>query len=525
MSDESIKEAPQENPEMKRGRRGGGRDARRQARSASAAAEAQAYITRAVPPIDILHDEAAEIIEANAETVLEEIGIDFRDDPEALDILRGVGCDVQGERVHFPRGLARQLCATAPAQFTQHARNPARSVEVGGDNLVFAPVYGPPFVRDLAGKRRYAEIEDFRNFVKLVYMLPGLHHSGGTLCEPVDLPVTKRHLEMVYSHIKYSDKPFMGSVTAPTRAEDSVSLAKIVFGEEFVAQNCVMVSLINANSPMVWDDTMLGALKVYARAGQGTVLSPFILAGAMSPVSVAGTLTQTLAEAMSGIAFAQAVKPGAPVIFGSFASSISMQSGAPTFGTPEPAKVLYACSKLARRLGVPFRSGGSLTASKTADAQAAYESAHTILPTVMGGVNFALHSAGWLEGGLVADFAKLLLDADQLTMMSSMGAGIDMSENGQAMDALRETGPGQHFLGAAHTQANFETAFWRSGLADYGTFEQWLAEGSVEAEARARARAAKMLESYEAPPLDPALDEALRAFIDQRMDALPDAEY
>lgn len=509
----------------KRSRRGGGRESRRQARSGSGQDQIKAYITRNVPPIDILNDEAVELIEENAEVVLEEIGIEFRDDPEALEILKGVGCDVQGERVHFPRGLARQLCQTAPSTFTQHARNPARSVEIGGDNLVFAPVYGPPFVRDLNGERRYAEIEDFRNFVKLIYMLPGLHHSGGTVCEPVDLPVTKRHLEMVYAHMRYSDKPFMGSVTAPSRAEDTVNMAKILFGEEFVNNNCVMVSLINANSPMTWDDTMLGALKVYARAGQGTILSPFILAGAMSPVSVAGTLTQTLAEAMSGIAFSQAVNPGAPVIFGSFASSISMQTGAPTFGTPEPAKVLYGCSKLARRLGVPFRSGGSLTAAKTADAQAAYESAHTILPTVMGGVNFCLHSAGWMEGGLVADYAKLLLDADQLTMMDSLVSGIDVSDNGLALDALRETGPGQHFLGASHTQANFETAFWRSSMADYGTYEQWSSEGSVEAEARARKKATKMLEGYVAPDLDPEIDAKLRAYIDERMAALPDTDY
>ena len=509
---------------QRRGRRGGGRDARRQMRASGGAAAAP-YITRGIPPVDILTDEAAEIIEDNAETILEEIGIDFLEDPEALDLLRNAGCDVRGERVHFPRGLARKLCETVPSSFTQHARNPERSVEIGGNNMVFAPVYGPPFVRDLQNERRYATIEDFRNFVKLVYMLPGLHHSGGTVCEPVDLPVTKRHLDMVYAHLRYTDKPFMGSVTAPDRAEDTLNLAKIVFGEDVVGQKCVMVSLINANSPMTWDDTMLGALKVYARAGQGTIISPFILAGAMSPVSVAGTLTQILAEAMSGIAFAQALKPGSPVIFGSFASSISMQTGAPTFGTPEPAKVLYGCSKLARRLGVPFRSGGSLTGAKTTDAQAAYESAHTLLPTVLGGVNFALHSAGWLEGGLVADYAKLILDADQLTMMDSMVDGIDVSENGLALDALREAGPGQHFLGAGHTQANFETAFWRSSMADNTTFEQWDSDGRIEAEARARKKATDMLAAYEAPALDPAIDEALMAYIAQRKSALPDSEY
>ena len=476
-------------PERK-SRRGGGRGARREARGAAQDINSP-YLVREIEPVDILSEEACQLIEENAETVLEEIGIDFRDDPEALTILKDKGCDIKGERVHFPAAW-RAGCAKP-----HHLRLPSMHVilpalfhfEIGGKNTVFAPVYGPPFVRDLTGERRYAEIEDFNNFVKLIYMLPGLHHSGGTVCEPVDLPVTKRHLDMVYAHLRYSDKPFMGSVTAPERAQDTVNMAKIVFGEEFVGPNCVTVSLINANSPMTWDDTMLGALKVYAKNGQGTVISPFILAGAMSPVSVAGTLTQILAEAMSGIAFAQAVNPGAPVIFGSFASSISMQTGAPTFGTPEPAKVLYGCAKLARRLGVPFRSGGSLTGAKTADAQAAYESAHTLMPTVLGGVNFALHSAGWMEGGLVADYAKLLLDADQLTMMDSMVSGIDVSENGLALDALREAGPGQHFLGSSHTQANFETAFWRSSMADNtllssgtvtGAWNQKLARGKSD---------------------------------------------
>ena len=509
---------------QRRSRRGGGRDARRQLR-AGGGVQAAPYVTRKIPPVDILSDEAAEIIEANAETILEEIGIDFLEDPEALETLRDAGCDIRGERVHFPRGLARKLCATAPSSFTQHARNPSRSVEIGGNNMVFAPVYGPPFVRDLENERRYATIEDFRNFVKLAYMLPGFHHSGGTVCEPVDLPVTKRHLEMIYVHQRLSDKPYMGSVTAPERAQDTVDMSKILFGEDFVAGNTVTTSLINANSPMTWDGTMLGALKVYARNNQAVITSPFILAGAMSPVSVAGTLAQTLAEAMSGIAFTQLIRPGAPAIFGSFASSMSMQTGAPTFGTPEPAKVLLGCAKLARRLGVPFRSGGSLTGSKTADAQAAYESANTIMPTVMGGVNFVLHAGGWMEGGLVADYAKLVLDADQLTMMQNMVDGIDVTENGQAMDALRETGPGKHFLGSSHTQVNFETAFWRSDMADNTTYEQWSSEGSVESHARARDRARKMLDAFEAPEIDAATDEALRAFITKRMEELPDAEY
>jgi trimethylamine--corrinoid protein Co-methyltransferase len=510
-------------PERK-GRRSGGRSARREAR-ASSKGLSKPFITRQIPAMDILSDEAAEIIENNAEIILEEVGIDFKDDPEALQILKEAGADVKGERVHFSRGMCRKLCETAPSEFTQHARNSDRSVEIGGNNTVFAPVYGPPFIRDLEGERRYATIEDFRNIVKLTYMHPGLHHSGGTVCEPVDLPVPKRHLEMVYAHMKYSDKPYMGSVTSGERAQDSVDMSKILFGEHFVKENVVIVSLINANSPMAWDDTMLGALKAYARNNQAVIIAPFMLAGAMSPASVAGTLAQTLAEAMSGIAFTQLINPGAPVIFGSFASSMSMQTGAPTFGTPEPFNVLLGCAKLARRLGVPFRSGGSLTAAKTVDAQAAYESALTIVPTVIAGVNFVLHAAGWMEGGLVTDYRKLLLDADQLTMMQRMVGGIDISENGQAMDAIREVGPGQHFLGSQHTQRNFEDAFWRSELADNTTYEQWSSEGSVESAKRAEGRARQMLAEYEEPPIDPATDEALKAFVAKRMEELPDSEF
>ena len=504
------------------GRGGGGAEARRAARRGGGV-KALRYITRKIPLYEPLSEEGLSLIEENADTVLEEIGIEFREDPEALALLKDAGADVQGERVRFPRGLCRELIKTAPAEFTQHARNPERNVQIGGKNLVFAPVYGPPFVTDLEQGRRYATLEDFKNFVKLAYALPALHHSGGTVCEPVDVPVNKRHLDMVYSHLKYSDKPFMGSVTAPERAEDSVAMAKIVFGEDFVENNTVMINLINANSPMTFDATMLGALKTYARHNQACIVTPFILAGAMSPVTPAGTLTQTLAEAMAGMALAQLVRPGAPVVFGSFASSISMQSGAPTFGTPEPALVLYGAAALARRLGVPFRSGGSLCGSKVPDAQASYESAQTLLPSVLGGVNFMLHAAGWLEGGLASSYEKLVMDADQLGMMQTLCEGYDLSENGQAMDALREVGPGSHFLGCAHTQANFETAFFRSNIADNNSFEQWEAEGRHDAYRRANALWKNILAGYEAPALDPATDEALQAYIAEKKASMPDA--
>ncbi len=506
----------------RRRRSAGGADARRARRQGGRALKLP-FIRRTLAEQLVLDEEGLALIEANAERVLQEIGIEFREDAEALEMWRQAGADVSGERVRFPAGLCRELLKTAPASFVQHARNPERSVEIGGKATVFAPVYGPPFVRDLDHGRRYGTIEDFRNLVKLAYQAPALHHSGGTVCEPVDIPVNKRHLDMVYAHIRYSDQPFMGSVTAPERAADSVTMARLLFGEEFVEENCVLINLINVNSPMVFDGTMLGALKTYARAGQASIVTPFILAGAMSPVTIAGTLTQILAEVLAGAAFTQLCRPGAPVVMGTFASSISMQSGAPTFGTPEPALVLYGAAQFARRLGIPFRSGGSLCASKVADAQAAYESAQTLIPSVMAGTNFVLHGAGWLEAGLVSSYEKFVMDCDQLAMMQRFSQGIDLSENGQAMDAIAEVGPGSHYLGCAHTQANFEDVFYRSTIADNNSFEQWFAEGAHTAEERANALWKKWLAEYEAPPLDEAIDEALKAFIDKTKASMPDA--
>jgi trimethylamine--corrinoid protein Co-methyltransferase len=505
-----------------RGERGGAA-ARRAARTGGGAGEQLTYIKRNIPLYEVLSEEGLALIEANADTVLEEIGIEFRDDAEALALWKEAGADVRGERVHFPKGLPRSLLKTAPSVFTQHARNPARSVQIGGDATVFVPVYGPPFVRDLDGNRRYATIEDFRNFVKLSYLAPSIHHSGGTVCEPVDVPVNKRHLDMMLAHMTLSDKPYMGSVTAPERAEDTVAMSRILFGDEFVEQNTVVINLINANSPMVFDETMLGAAKVYARANQATIITPFILAGAMSPVTVAGTLTQVLAEVLAGAAFTQLVRPGAPVLFGTFASSISMQSGAPTFGTPEPALVSYGAGQLARRLGLPFRTGGSLCASKIPDAQAAYESANTMNSTLMSGTNFVLHAAGWLEGGLASCYEKFIMDVDQLGMAQKFSEGVDLSENGQAMDAIREVGPGSHYLGCTHTQANFQTAFYRSSIADNNSFEQWKAEGERTAPQRANDIARRWLENYEAPYLDPGIRDGLNDFVARKKESMPDA--
>ncbi|WP_428027484.1 trimethylamine methyltransferase family protein [Altererythrobacter sp.] len=508
---------------MARPGRSGGRRGRAEAAAAATPARA-AYIERNIPPYEVLSDADYSIIEANADTILEEIGIDIKDDPESIALFVKAGATADGERVRFPRGMCRELIQkSAPRQFTQFARNQANNVEIGGKNTVLVPAYGSPFVYSREGGRRYATIEDFRNFVKLAYMADSLHHSGGTICEPVDLPVNKRHFDMIYSHIKYSDKAFMGSVTHPDRAEDSVTMAKIVFGEDFVENNCVLVNLINANSPMTFDDTMLGSLKVYARHNQAVMVSPFIVAGAMSPVTVAAVAAQSLAEGMVGMSLAQLIRPGAPVIYGNFVSSMSMQSGAPTFGTPEASLVINTGAALARRLGVPFRSAGGFTASKVPDAQAAYEAANTLQQGLLAGVNFMLHTAGWLEGGLAMGYEKFVMDADQAAMLAVYAKGVDLSENGQAMDALREVGPGQHFLGCSHTQRNFKSAFYRSTIADNNSYEQWTEDGAQTAEQRAETLYKELLASYTPPELDPGVDAQLVKFMEDRKASFPDS--
>lgn len=505
----------------KRSRGGGG--AARRAERTSVQVETARYIERNIPNMELLDDAALEMIEDHAEQVLEEVGVNFVQNPAALERWRAAGANVDGERVRIPRGLARELIKTAPSRFTQHARNPAKSVEIGGNSLVLAPVYGPPFVRDADGGRRYATIEDFRKFVKLGQMCKWLHHSGGTVCEPTDVPVNKRHLDMLLAHMTLSDKPFMGSVTEPSRAQDSVDMAGILFGKEFVQDNTVMTSLININSPLTFDDVMMGALEIYAANNQACIISPFIVGGAMAPVSVAGTLVQVLAETLAGVAYAQLVRPGAPVIMGAFVTSIDMNSGAPTFGTPEASQVTYGAGQLARRLGLPFRSAGSFCGSKLPDAQAAYETANSLNMGLLSGVNFMLHSCGWLEGGLVASFEKFVMDADQLGTLHKMAQGVTVNEDTLAMDAIREVGPGGHYLGCAHTQANFKTAFWRSEVFDYKPYETWSEEGARDTVALATARVQKLLDTYQQPMLDPSINEALNAYVAERKASMPDA--
>lgn len=499
----------------------GGRGARRE----RAAPTAPAYVSRRIPFYAFLEEESLVMLERQADWLIQEVGIEFRADPEALRLWRQAGADVTGTRVRMPAGMARSLCSTAPPVFTQHARNPAHNVEIGGASQVFAPVYGPPFVRDLEGGRRYGTIRDHANLVQLAWSLPSLHHTGLVICEPCDVPVSKRHLDMVYNQLVYSDKPFLGAITAMSRAQDSVDMARVVFGGGFMQEHCVIMGNVNTNSPLMVDKVVTEAARVYCGAGQGLVGVPFILSGAMGPVTTAASIAQALAEAMMVCAFTQIVRPGAPFVLGNFLSSMSLRSGAPTFGMPEPVMSNLVIGQLARRLNLPLRCGGSLTSSKLPDAQAAAESADSMLSTILGGANFVLHAAGWLESGLVTGYEKLVMDADRLGAYQVLLNGLPMDENALARDAYGEVEPAGHFLGCGHTMRNYETAFFESEISDTESFEQWEGAGSMDAARRAHDRWKEILSSYQPPAMDVAKKDALDDFLARRKRELPDAWY
>jgi len=506
---------------MSREARRGGRGARH-AERLSGGPRSLPALYRRIPVYEVLNEEGLELIHAASLKILQEIGIDFRD-AESLEIWREAGAEIEGERVRIPAELLMALIAKAPASFTLHARNPQHTVEIGGNHTVFAPNYGSPFVRMADDERRYGTLADLAVLHKLAHVSPVLHNVGSVICEPTDSPVSRRHLRITASAIRHSDKSFMGPVTAPERATDAIEMAKIVMGADFVEGNTVMLALANANTPLVWDETMLGAVKVYARANQGVILSPFTLAGANTPASTVAAVAQVNAEALAGMAFAQAVRPGAPVLYGNFLATVSMRSGAPMAGTSELALMNFMIGQLARRYDVPWRSSGMLNGSKICDAQAAYESAFNMMPILLAGANYVMHAAGWSEAGLVVNLAKFMLDAEQIEMLHRLGQGPSFADFEEALGAIREVGPGGHFLGTAHTQAHFQDAFFMSRLGDNNSFEQWQAEGAKDSATRGREAAKAALESWTAPPLDPAIDEALDAFISRREAEIPDS--
>ena len=489
-------------------------------------AAAAPYITRTLPPYDLLHEEGLAHIETHADKILAEFGIEIRGDAESLELFRQAGADLKGERLRFEPGLVKHIIQqSAPAEFIHTARNPTRSVPVGGRHTAMVPVYGPPFVRDLERGRRYGTIEDFCNFVKLAYVSPFIHYSGGTICEPCDIAVNKRHLDMVYAHMRWSDKPFLGAVTAVERAEESIEMCRVLFGAETLETNCVILGNVNVNSPLVYDGTVTRVMRTYAAAGQGVVVSPFILGGAMGPVTPAASIAQAHAEAMVGVALTQLVRPGAAAIYGNFFTTMSLRSGAPTFGQPEAMLAYMVVGQLCRRLGVPLRCGGALTSAKTGDAQSAQESAQSLLPALLSGANFILQAAGWLEGGLVSGYEKFIQDADRCGMMAKMFEGLALDTNAFAMDAYREIEHGQHFLGTAHTLSNYTTAFYESNIANNVSYEQWLEEGELNDEQRACAIWKQQLRDYQPPPMDEATDEALQDYIKRTKASRDDRWY
>lgn len=475
-------------------------------------------IKNPLPPFKYLADDALDTLHDHSMRLIEEIGLEFLY-PEALDIWEQAGArvDRDAQRVWIPRQLVLEKVALCPETFELHARNPANHVIIGGDNIVCAPSYGSPFVYDLDGGRRSATLEDFHNFAKLAQATPQIHNAGGTLVEPEDTDLDTRHLDMVYALIRYADKTLMGSVVSAERARDTVEMLSIVGGgREAIEHKPMAISLINVNSPLRYDERMLGALIEYARARQAVIVTPFIMAGAMSPTTLAATLAQQNAEALVGITLAQLVNPGTPVVYGSFLTNIDMQSGSPCFGTPESAIALFVSAQMARRYRLPFRSGGGLTASKLPDAQAAYEAMMGFWPTFLAHTNFVLHAAGWLESGLVAGYEKFAMDVEVLRMFEVFFKGFALDEEGLAWDAFVEVGPGGHFLGAEHTMRHYREAFYRPVIADINNFERWQKLGAKDTAQRANAIYKKMLAEYQAPPIDPGVDEALREFIERR---------
>ncbi|SDE33982.1 trimethylamine methyltransferase family protein [Ruegeria marina] len=488
------------------------------------------YINRKIPAYDLLGDEALERIEATADRILAEIGIELRDDEESMKLYKKAGAQVSDIRagtwnVRFEPGMLREILKTAPARFTQHARNPANSVDIGGDAMVFAPAYGSPFVMDMDNGRRYGTIEDFRNLIKLGQSSPWLHHSGGTICEPTDIPVNKRHLDMVYSHMRYSDRAFLGSITAPERAADSIEMCHILFGADFVDQNCVIMGNFNTTSPLVIDGVTASGIRTYAAAGQGSIHLPFLLGGAVSPLTMAGAVAQCLAESMASCAIAQLTRPGAPTILAGFLSSMSLRSGSPTFGTPEPALGSLVMGQLARRLNMPLRCAGNFSTSKAPDGQAMQQAMMSMMSAVQGGANYILHSAGFVDGLLSMSYEKFVMDTDMCGALHSYLAGIEVNEDTLGFDALAQNGPGEHMFGTDHTLRHYETAYWDSGLNDDQTHETWFEQGSADYAIRANRRWKDILNAYEAPPMDEATDEALCDFIDRKKASMPDAWY
>jgi trimethylamine--corrinoid protein Co-methyltransferase len=474
-----------------------------------------------MPRYEILSADAIGVLDRGWRRIVSEIGIQFAK-PEAVELFAKAGQRVDGEVVYLDPEFVLEQVAKAPREFDVQARNPAHNVHIGGDHMVFSAVYGCPFVRE-GDVRREATLNDFHQLCSLSQSYDELDSAGGVICEPNDAPLDSRHLDMIYALQTLTDKIYMGNVVSGPNAADTIAMTSILFGGRSVIERTpATISLINCNSPLRWDDRMLDAQFEYCAAAQPVVLTPFLLMGAMSPVTIPAALTQQLAEALSGIALAQLIRPGCPVIFGSFLSNIDMQSGSPSFGTPESALGLLCTGQLARHYGLPFRTGGGLNSSQTPDAQSAYEALMTLLPTFLAGTNFVMHAAGWLEGGLVSCYEKFIIDIELLRELRVEFTPLEIDEASLAFGAHSEVGHGGHFLGAEHTMERFRDCFQRPMLSSTANFERWLKLGGKDTAARAGDIWRAKLESFEPPPLDDAIRAELDDFVTRRRRELGD---
>ena len=478
-------------------------------------------LERKLPWVDLLTPEQVQTIHDASMDIIEEVGVEFRCD-QASTSWRSAGASVDGHRVRIDREHLMELVGLAPSSYTMTARNPERSVTVGDGKQIFTPSYGAPYVLGLDGVRRAASLEDFQNFTKLNHLSPALHMSGGVVCEPMDVPVPKRHLAMTESLLRYSDKPFMGAVTSKERAEDSLHMAGIVFGQEEVRNTTVMTCLANGNTPLVWDQTMLDSVRVFAGANQATLFSPFVLGGASTPASTVGAVIQVNIEALTGVAFSQLVRAGAPALYGQWVSTVSMKTGAPQAGTPEVCHMNLLTAQMARHYRLPSRCSAGCTSSKLVDAQAGAEAARNLYGAVMAGTNFLLSTTGYLESAMCQSYAKWVLDSEQLELMYRLGSGVSFDDLDEVLATMREVPPGGHFLGTAHTLANFQSAFSMPEMMNSDNYEQWLADGALSAEDRATARCRQLLDEYEEPTLPDDVRAELDDFIARREAELPD---
>jgi trimethylamine--corrinoid protein Co-methyltransferase len=471
---------------------------------------------RRFPAMELLSRDEIESIHYASLRVLSEIGMDFTL-PEARDLLKGAGAKVENERVRFDPAMVEEWIRHAPSQFTLHARNPENSFDVGGNSIAFGTVASPPNASDMDNGRRTGNLADYRNFLKLGQYFNCISFASGYPVEPIDVHASVRHLEALRDLAILTDKPFHAYSLGAERIRDGIEIARIARGisHDQLDWQPSLFTIINTNSPLKLDTPMLRGIIEMSSKNQIVCVTPFTLAGAMAPVTVAGAIVQQNAEALAGLVFTQVVRKGAPFIYGAFTSNVDMKSGAPAFGTPEYMKSCIVGGQLARLYNVPYRTSNTCAAN-TVDAQAAYESVFSLWGLTMGGGNFIMHGAGWLEGGLVASFEKFVLDCDMIQMVMEFLKPLDTSDDALGVDAIREVGPGGHFFGAAHTLARYEHAFYTPIVSDWRNNQQWLAAGKPEAWQRANTVWKQALVDYQEPPMEQAVREELDAFVERR---------